>query len=370
MPMDENEINVESPGVNIGKPEPYDYLSDILLVMNKEELTLSAAKDKNGKTTPVNDTIDGKENEFLRIDKNSMLESFSGKCRKSVETIEALACSGMIFGAKGITVTNAGWRGVLNLSDDNEDKTADDDNQKFPVLEMGNSFDFSSCNLLKQKPKPKPLFTEASLLAAMEKPLKQTGNEDAAPNNGIGTPATRANIIETLVKRNYIERDNKKLIPTEKGIEIYKAVRNMLISDAKLTAQWENKLAMIENNTLPEADFSDEIREFTKKVVDEISSLRLPDIHKTYLCPKCKLGQITILSKVAKCNYSKCNLTVFRNMCGNILTVEHVEQLIRTGKTPPIKNFRSKKTNNVFNAVVKFNPDFDIEFEFIKAKRK
>ena len=122
--------------------------------------------------------------------------------------------------------------------------------------------------LAQKKTLPKPLYTEATLLAAMETCGKNITDEqakEAIKDLGIGTPATRAAIITTLVKRDYIARSGKSIIPTEKGMYIYEAVKDMRVADVELTGSWEKTLAQVERHTLDTETFMQSIRDYTRR---------------------------------------------------------------------------------------------------------
>ncbi|MDR2926655.1 MAG: topoisomerase C-terminal repeat-containing protein, partial [Cytophagaceae bacterium] len=295
-----------------------------------------------------------------------MLEAFSPVCVKEVLTIRAESGSEMVFETKGSTIREAGWHGVFNMENE---KAEDEESRPLPALSEGEAFIMPCCNMLQFRTKPKPLYTEATLLAAMERAggepeEEKTKRTVAAP--GIGTPATRAGIIETLFRRGYMERDSRNLIPTAKGLQLYHAVKSLRIADAALTGEWEGKLSEIEKKPSFREAFMDEIREYTRKVVDEISSVEIPVNDRKLPCPKCKSGAITIYNKVAKCNNASCNLTVFKSVCGKNLTDSQLVGLLKNGKTEIIKGFKSKQGNS-FDASLKFADDFSITFEFVKA---
>jgi DNA topoisomerase-3 len=295
-----------------------------------------------------------------------MLEAFSPVCVKDVLTIRAESGSGMAFETKGSTIRKAGWRGVFSME---EEKAEDEESRPLPALSEGEAFIMPCCNMVQRRTKPKPLYTEATLLAAMEraggKPNDGQEHETAAAP-GIGTPATRAGIIETLFRRGYMERDGRNLIPAGKGLQLYQVVRSLRIADAALTGEWEGKLSAIEKNPSFRNAFMDEIREYTRKVVDEISGVEIQVNDRKLPCPKCKSGAITIYNKVAKCDNVSCNLTVFKSVCGKNLTDSQMAGLLKNGKTEIIRGFKSKQDNS-FDASLKFADDFSIAFEFAKT---
>ena len=294
-----------------------------------------------------------------------MLEAVSPACIKEEMQIEAEAAA-TVFETKSVKTKYAGWRGVFP-SDMEEEKQENENSQQLPELLEGEIFDINGFSILQRKTTPKSLFTEASLLSAMENAGKSKDGQKTLNDCGIGTPATRAGIIETLVKRFYIERDKKLLVPTGKGLKIYQAVKNMRIADVGLTVEWENMLISIEKGAVSSDSFMNSIFTFTCQVIDEISSLQLLDSGLTFVCPKCKLGKMTIQTKVAKCNFSKCNLTLFRNVCGNTISIDQMTKLIKKGKTTLIKGFKSKKGSS-FDAYLKFDEQFNVCFEFDKTK--
>jgi DNA topoisomerase-3 len=296
-----------------------------------------------------------------------MLEAFSSKCVKEVMIIQAENDSGVQFETRGSKIKQAGWRGVFNLADE---KPEDENTQPLPALSEGERFVPTCNNMLGKQTRPKPFFTEATLLAAMENAGKDAPDEqqETKPIIGIGTPATRASIIETLLKRNYMVRDKKNLIPNERGLQLYHAVKNLQIADARLTVEWEGKLAQIEKEPAYRDVFMEEIREYTKKVVDEISSVQLPENNRKLLCPKCKSGTVTIFGKVAKCSDETCNLTIFKTHCGKNLTDSQIIELIKNGKTGLIKGFKSKR-GIVFDATLRFDVAFHIVYEFASQRK-
>ena len=171
-----------------------------------------------------------------------MLEAFSEKCVKDVTSV-TLECAGSLFTVKGSVTKSAGWRAVFAEKEDGEDNTA------LPVMQDGNSLPLSGIELLEKQTKPKPLHTESSLLSSMETAGKELENAElkaSMKDTGIGTPATRAAIIETLFSRQYIIREKKNLVPTEKGLAVYNIIRDKKIADVEMTGMWENTLAKIE----------------------------------------------------------------------------------------------------------------------------
>ncbi|MBO5187022.1 MAG: type IA DNA topoisomerase, partial [Prevotella sp.] len=178
-----------------------------------------------------------------------MIEAFSEKCVKDTATVTA-ECAGVEFVAKGSIIRQAGWRAVYG-EEEKEGTT-------IPGWQEGDTLTLKAASITEGKTKPKPLHTEATLLSAMETAGKEIEDDvlrQALKDCGIGTPATRAAIIETLFKRGYMERCKKSLVPTEKGLALYSVVKTMRIADVAMTGEWEKELARIERGELPAETF-------------------------------------------------------------------------------------------------------------------
>ena len=192
-----------------------------------------------------------------------MLEAFSARCVKDVSTVTAV-CEGVKFILKGEFIKEEGWRAIIKNSKkkDKEQLEAEERESRengegiiIPQWEEGGQLPLCACSLAQGTTKPKPLHTESSLLAAMETAGKELEDEELRAqlkDCGIGTPATRAAIIETLFAREYMVRQKKSLVPTEKGLAVYSIVREMKIGNAEMTGQWEADLAKIERGELKE----------------------------------------------------------------------------------------------------------------------
>ena len=183
----------------------------------------------------------------------------------------------------------------------------------------------------------------------------------------IGTPATRAAIITTLIKRDYIARSGKSIIPTEKGMYIYEAVKDMRVADVELTGSWEKTLAQVERHTLDTETFMQSILDYTRRATEEILRLDFPAMQeRAFTCPKCKTGKIILRSKVARCDHDGCGLLVFRRILNKELTDTHMEQLFSSGTTRLIKGFKGKK-GVPFDAAVTFDAEYNTVFSFPKT---
>jgi len=184
----------------------------------------------------------------------------------------------------------------------------------------------------------------------MELSGKEIENEDerkVLQNIGIGTPATRVAIIETLFTRNYIQREKKSLIPTEKGLQVYGLVKDRKIADVAMTAEWELALQKIENNEADARGFQKEMETYASSITNDLlqTSIAKDNLPKL-TCPKCKSQQLIIRDKIVKCP---------------------IESLVSKGKTSLIKGMKSK-AGKKFDAHIVLNDKAESSFEFAKNK--
>ena len=295
-----------------------------------------------------------------------MLEAFSKKCVKDVTSV-TLECAGSLFTVKGSVIKSAGWRAVFGEKEDGEDNTT------LPVMKDGDTLPLSGVELLEKQTKPKPLHTESSLLSAMETAGKELENADlkaSMKDTGIGTPATRAAIIETLFARQYIIREKKALVPTEKGLAVYNIIRDKKIADVEMTGMWENTLAKIESGEMNPDTFRKGIEVYARQITAELLDVQLSFASGSgCICPKCKRGRILFYPKVAKCSNVDCSVTIFRNKSDKQLTDKQITELVSTGKTELIKGFKNRD-GKVFDASLAFDGQFNVTFVFPEKKGK
>jgi len=300
-----------------------------------------------------------------------MLEAFGERCIKENTTV-SLEAGGVYFVARGSITLHPGWREVFGA---NQEETDDEELTVLPDLTEGDTLALRDSEIHEKQTKPKPLHTEATLLASMESAGKECENEEereAMKEGGIGTPATRAAIIETLFAREYIRREKKTLIPTNKGLTVYLAVRDKKIADVAMTGSWELALSKIGTGEMDAATFHRSIEVYASQITTEL--LEMPferkDDRQNCPCPKCGNGNVVFYPKVAKCNNENCGLTVFRSIAKKELSESQVTTLLMNGKTGIIKGFVSSKTGSTFDAVVAFDADYKTVFEFAPKKGK
>ena len=280
------------------------------------------------------------------------------------------------FTWKACRQISLGWKAVQKGKEAEADKKEDSDEHilsSLPNLAEGEVLSLVNADITEHKTKPKPLYTEATLLSAMEnagKEVEDAESKKAMAECGIGTPATRANIIETLILRDYIRRDKKSIIPTEKGLVVYEIVKDKKIANAEMTGSWELTLAAIEAGQMPPEKFAQGINSYVGTICEELLSLAPKQkSYPTYRCPKCGTESVGIYAKVAKCRHEDCDFHIFREVCGTLLTEDHIRDLLTTGRTPILKGLTSK-AGKKFNARLVLNEDYTTSFEFENRKGK
>ena len=281
-----------------------------------------------------------------------------------------------IFTWKACRQIFLGWKAVQKDKATEAEKKEDGDEQvlsSLPNVAEGEYLPVLDTEITEHKTKPKPLYTEATLLSAMENAGKEVENAEskkAMAECGIGTPATRANIIETLILRDYIRREKKAIVPTEKGLAVYEIVKDKKIANAKMTGSWELALAAIEAGQMPPERFAQGINSYIGTICEELLSLAPGQkSYSTYRCPKCGSESVGIYAKVAKCRNKDCNFHVFREVCGTLLSEDNIRDLITTGRTPVLNGLTSK-AGKKFNARLVLNEDYTTSFEFENKKGK
>ena len=281
-----------------------------------------------------------------------------------------------IFTWKACRQISLGWKAVQKGKEVEAEKKEDGDEHilsSLPNLTEGEVLSLVNADITEHKTKPKPLYTEATLLSAMEnagKEVEDAESKKAMAECGIGTPATRANIIETLILRDYIRRDKKAIIPTEKGLVVYEIVKDKKIANAEMTGSWELALAAIEAGKMPSERFSQGINSYVGTICEELLSLSSDQkSYPAYHCPKCGQQSVGIYAKVAKCRHETCGFHVFREVCGIHLSEDNIRDLISSSRTPILKGLTSK-AGKKFNARLVLGEDYTTSFEFENKKGK
>jgi DNA topoisomerase-3 len=304
------------------------------------------------------------------------------------ETAALFAIGPHTFRAKGSVVKEAGWtivepiepighvepdakqagrkegHGEIDSSDEEQRET-------LPHLEKDQRLKKRSQSLETRITKPPKPYTDASLLDAMKKAGASIDDEDLAAymkQTGLGTPATRAAIIERLLKTGYTQRRKKELVPTQKGIDLVAQIQDEL-KDPALTAQWEQRLKDIEEGTLTangfEADVVRHVKELLPRVFDG-SPIVKADAPGLGACPLCKKGIVRETPKAYGCSRWKegCSFTIWKNIAGKSISATQAQELLVRKKTRKLKGFTSKKTGRKFDAALALDESFKVTFVF------
>jgi DNA topoisomerase-3 len=256
-----------------------------------------------------------------------------------------------VFRTSGRVLLEAGWKSVYGEETNGQPK--DDDSggdQLLPVLREGEQVETRSVESLRKETQPPRRFTDASLLAAMEtagKDIEDAELREAMKDSGIGTPATRAAIIERLLQVGYLEREGRALHATEKGIQVISLLGSHPLTSAEMTGDWERRLARIEQGEDTRPAFMSDIERFTTETVAELDKLKGVKIERANLgpCPIC--GRDVIENRKGYSCWTKddpgCGFVIWKKKANKILPVSVVKELMETKKTAkPVTGFRGR----------------------------
>ena len=355
----------------------YDKFKDVSEDLSDAELNRKSVNDSKVTdhhallpTEIIPKDLSGDEKEIYEMVAKRMLEAFSGKCVKE-QTKVMMSIGDLKFTLTGSSIKIMGWRKIGAMLDMAKTDEEDTEEPNLPEFYVDETLPVKKITSEEKQTRPNPLHTEASLLAAMEtagKEIEDVELRESIKDSGIGTPATRANIIETLLTRGYIERKKKQLLPTEKGMAVYEAVKDMLIANVELTGNWEKQLGEIEKGSINYEEFMEGIKDFTKNTIGEIMAVKISvDVASPHVCPKCQTGRLKLMPKLAKCNNPECDFIMFRNMAGKVLSDKQFEDILKKGKSALIKGFKSKAGKS-FDAHVILGDDLRLTFQFPDRK--
>jgi DNA topoisomerase-3 len=286
-------------------------------------------------TGVIANNISGLEKEVYDLIALRFIAAFYPECKVSNTTIDA-QIGKHDFKATGKQILEPGWRAVLGTEKQREagdKKETPDDEKVLPHFDEGESGVHQPLVDKKKTSAPKE-YTEATLLRAMEtagRAIEDDELKSLMKENGIGRPSTRANIIETLFKRNYIEKKGKKILATEIGIHLISVIHNPTLKSPELTGIWEKKLRQIENNEFSAPQFIKEMEELVHSLVTEVIYDIRPVEAKPIVCPKCKTGKIIKGKTAYGCSEWKGGCT-FRIPFDLVSAEADVEKLIGEGK--------------------------------------
>ncbi len=342
------------------------------------------------------------------------IAAFYPDCIVSNTTVLAES-AGYAFRVKGKQILEPGWRVIYGADDptkaepaakEGEAKDEEETAGVLPHFEKGEHGPHAPL-LDKKMTNPPKEYTEATLLRAMETAGRQVEDDElkeALKENGIGRPSTRAAIIETLFKRQYIRKDKKKIVPTQMGIDLIGVIPNQTLKSAEMTGQWERKLRQIESGTFASDAFLQELQQFVVALVQEVkydkATVTLepqeqaapsakagkaaegkkeakPKAAKTTAaaataglgsCPACQQGHIVKGSKAYGCIRFRegCRFLIPIAHFGKQLTDKQVSSLLAKGKSGLIKGFK-RESGERFNANLVLNSSQQIEVEKVEA---
>ncbi|HXY84228.1 MAG TPA: DNA topoisomerase 3 [Gaiellaceae bacterium] len=293
------------------------------------------------------------------------------------------------FRTRGKVTLEPGWRSVYGVEADADKQSEDEEAEggEMPALEQGQIVRCASAEFEDKMTKPPPRYTEATLLSAMETAGKLVDDEElreAMKDSGLGTPATRAETIETLIRREYIERVGRDLQATPKGVQVITMLEEHKLTSPELTGDWEHKLSEIEHGRGDRRAFMDGIARFAKETVDQIAALDKeklrPERAELGPCPRCGAETGEIIrenSKAYGCTSWKsreetgCGFVVWKRVAGRTLTPEIARQLIEERRTREVLSGFRSRGGKPFRARLVLNDEDKIEFEFpVRAQSK
>lgn len=292
---------------------------------------------------------------------------FSPDCIKDVTTVAGKVLE-ELFSASGVVVKRLGWRGVEQPPGDKE--------TVLPAFEEGES---GPCevSLKEGKTTPPKEYNEASLLTAMESAGKTLEDEEiveAMKEKGLGTPATRAAIIEGLLKRNFIERKKGQILAAPTGIALIDAVGDSSVSSVELTGEWEFQLRRIERGEASGSEFIEATKKYVRELVQEVagtSDEQVAAVHaageadKVGDCPMCGKG-VFEFPKLYTCPDKECDFAIWKKIASKSVPVTAARSILAKGKSSLVKGFKSK-TGKSFNAFLVWDKEAKkVGFEFEK----
>jgi len=257
-----------------------------------------------------------------------------------------------IFRTSGRVLLVAGWKAVYGEEAENGDRAEDDTggDQLLPKLEQGETVQTDAVESLRKETQPPRRFTDASLLGAMEtagKDIDDAELREAMKDSGIGTPATRAAIIERLISVGYIEREGRALMATEKGMQVIKLLGEHALTSPTLTGEWEHRLGLIEQGEDSRQGFMSDIKKFAEDTIQELDKLKGVKIERANLgpCPIC--GRDIIENRKGYSCWSRedpgCGFVIWKQKAGKTLPASVVKELIESlrlsieaGDDPPV----------------------------------
>ncbi len=283
-------------------------------------------------------------------------------------TTRITTVEGEKFRTSAKVITEPGWMAVGGR----QAMTAEDSENPWVPIRAGETTRTREVEVKENVTKPPARFNEATLLSAMEGAGKFIDDEElrlAMGERGLGTPATRAQVIEGLIFEGYIVRQGKELIVTQKGLSLITLLRNLqadALTKPELTGEWEFKLKQMERGGISRAAFMQEIRGLTTDLVTKVRGGMGREVHGEFrplevACPRCGASPFKETFKAYECD--GCHLLLWKMMAGREFERDEAITLLREKRVGPLRDFRSKM-GRAFNAVVVLGEDFKQKFDF------
>ena len=324
------------------------------------------------------ENLNEKEKQLFDLIALRFLAAFAPECIKDKTKYEFNNATNT-FVATGSVTVEAGWRTIFEEPTNEDDPKDDDSGNDLPSVVEGESLPTSDPNYSTKMTKAPPLLTNDSLVKLMmscgkkldDDTLRKAMLENELRTGGIGTSATRGEIIENVFKSGLITHDKRKIIPTEMGLSLYEQIKDKDISKPELTANMQLKLDQIMEGEYDHNQFMNEIVEYTKKVTSDMleigSEVETDNIKMK--CPKCKEGNIIEGKKGFGCDRwnqdPKCDFVIWKSKSGKTLPVPIVMQLLSGEQTKEVKGFKYKDKDGTFNAPLKLNTEtWKVDFVF------
>jgi DNA topoisomerase-3 len=273
---------------------------------------------------------------------------------------------GEAFKTEGRVLVNAGWLVIYG-----REAQEGEDAPQLPPVKPKEKVKSVDVVVLANQTKPPARFNEATLLSAMEgagKLLEDEELREAMRSKGLGTPATRAQIIENLIAETYLHREGRELIPTAKAFQLLIALRGLKIEELtspELTGEWEYKLAQMERGRLSRDAFMREIGDMARHIVHQAKTYESDTVPGDFAtlktpCPKCR-GVIKENYKKFQCQ--SCDFALWKIVAGRQFETEEIETLLGERRVGPLQGFRNKM-GRPFAAIIRLNDQHEPEFDF------
>lgn len=285
------------------------------------------------------------------------------------ETVVVTQVEGETFRTRGRQPIQEGWRALYAKQRDGGEE--EEGAATLPPLRQGTGVTVLEVHCLERQTQPPARYTEATLLQDMERAGRFLESEDmreVLKGRGLGTPATRAEIIEKLVEYGYVVRRKRTLLPTETGMALIQGLTYRVLTSPELTAEWEQKLAMIRSGAMTRQEFMRQVVELTRDIVEHarregtILGIAGDATDAVGRCPRCG-SPVREFPKAYACTRRECGTVIWKRIAGKAITRRVAATLLEKGETGLLKGFKSR-SGKPFNARLRLTGDGKVEFVF------